>query len=229
MDHPGPPQFVAVGDTVQLAPRDPDPDMTYQWSILDLPEESNQRISSDEPVIDFVPDTAGRYRIGLATSDEEYSLTIRAFPSEYAPSNDQGGASGRSGVSARPGASGGRSGAQPHRSGSGSVGAAPQGTAGRPRLQLSGTVEETELVVHADTDIPGEAESNSDDITVEFILDDRDNVDSTDISQSSQTLRIPISAVGEKVRVHAVALSDTYSVPDTIAFSGETISESMDQ
>ncbi|WP_160163618.1 hypothetical protein [Haloferax volcanii] len=41
MQHPGPPQFMAVGESVQLAPRDPDPDADYSWRVRSAPVASS--------------------------------------------------------------------------------------------------------------------------------------------------------------------------------------------
>ena len=43
MHQPGPPRFCAVGESVELAPRDPDPERetSYEWSILESPAGSD--------------------------------------------------------------------------------------------------------------------------------------------------------------------------------------------
>ncbi|ELZ32075.1 alpha-amylase family glycosyl hydrolase [Halorubrum tebenquichense] len=40
MYEPGPPRTTSVGESVELAPRSPDPDETYRWSVRDAPADS---------------------------------------------------------------------------------------------------------------------------------------------------------------------------------------------
>ncbi|WP_049987790.1 alpha-amylase MalA [Halobellus rufus] len=222
MDHPGPPRFVAVGDAVQLAPRDPDPSASYAWRVRSAPASSAVELPEDEPVLEFVPDAPGTYELELDAPGGTHRLTVRAFPSDVAPAESRGGRSGRSGRSGHQsgpdsptGGSGGASG-----SGSGTR-ANAGGGGGRPRLQLRGSVEGDELVVHADPRPHPDSDADRDDIVVEFLLDDRDDVDEGRIASEGWALRIPTDAVGDRVRVHAVAVADAYSVPDTIEFSRE--------
>jgi hypothetical protein len=51
MEHPGPPRFAAVGDEIELAPRDPDPAAAaaYGWTVVDAPAPSQATVG-DEPV-----------------------------------------------------------------------------------------------------------------------------------------------------------------------------------
>ncbi|MYL66229.1 alpha-amylase family glycosyl hydrolase [Halorubrum distributum] len=41
MHEPGPPRTTSVGEPVELAPRSPDPDGTYRWTVRDAPAESD--------------------------------------------------------------------------------------------------------------------------------------------------------------------------------------------
>jgi glycosidase len=77
--HPGPPRFVAVGDHVDLAPRDPDPDAAYRWSLESAPAASSVAVG-DAPVLAFTPDAPGRYRLTCAGPDSVHAVTVRAFP-----------------------------------------------------------------------------------------------------------------------------------------------------
>ncbi|MFB6292981.1 MAG: alpha-amylase family glycosyl hydrolase [Halonotius sp.] len=79
MSAPGPPRFVAVGETVTLAPRAPDPDADYRWQLVDAPSESRVSVS-DEPVIEVTPDTPGTYWFELDAPDGTYTQRVRAFP-----------------------------------------------------------------------------------------------------------------------------------------------------
>jgi len=101
MHHPGPPRFVSVGESVELAPRNPDPDEEYRWSIDGAPAESafegsdklpvgtpagypvsERREGERGPVVHFSPDVPGTYVVELDAPDGVHSLTVRAFPDE---------------------------------------------------------------------------------------------------------------------------------------------------
>ncbi|MFA1611270.1 alpha-amylase MalA [Halobellus rubicundus] len=228
MEHPGPPRFVAVGDAVELAPRDPDPAATYEWRIRAAPLNSTVELDPDSAVVEFVPDAPGTYEIELDAPDRTHRLTVRAFPGELAPTARAGGASGASGISGfqsgsarSPGESGGVS-------GSGSGTHSEGGGGGRPRVQLHGAVEGSDLVVRADPQPHPDSDTDRDDVVVEFLVDDRDDVDESDVAVDGWELRIPTSAVGDRVRVHAVAVADSYSVPDTIEFAREAVPDGGD-
>ena len=111
MEHPGQPQFLAVGDAVQLAPRDPDPDAEYSWTISDAPLDSDVTLG-DDSVEHFVPDAPGRYVATLTTPEDTFDQTIRVFPSGYQPTGEGTGATGVSGYSGYSGYSG-KSGSSP--------------------------------------------------------------------------------------------------------------------
>ncbi|ATW88443.1 glycosidase [Halohasta litchfieldiae] len=81
MDAPGPPRFVSVGDSVELAPRSPDPDADYRWTLLDAPADSSITVD-DGPVVEFEPNAPGHYQLELETPDETHLQTVRAYPSE---------------------------------------------------------------------------------------------------------------------------------------------------
>jgi len=225
MHHPGPPRFVAVGDTVELAPRNPDPDVAYAWSIVDAPIASTVELGSDA-IISFVPDAAGQYTLALDAPDGTHNLTIRVFSSDKRPTS-LGGATGRSGYSgysgfsgsARPrssGQSGGISG-----SGSGAIGEQQNLPTGRPRIRLDGTVnEETETVtIHATPSPHPNSSRSAGDLSVEFVLDDRDGISKSAVTITDRTVEVPLSVFErtEQLRVHAVAIGDSYSVADAVS------------
>ncbi|KKF39006.1 alpha-amylase, partial [Halorubrum saccharovorum] len=90
MHHPGPPRFLATGETTELAPRDPDPSGSYAWRVVDAPPDSEATVGTG-PVTEFTPDVPGRYRIGLGAPDGDHLLTVRAFPSSYEGVDVEGG------------------------------------------------------------------------------------------------------------------------------------------
>ena len=139
MHHPGPPRFLAVGESTELAPRDPDPSGTYTWRIDDAPDGSHAALG-DAPVETFSPDVPGVFTVALDAPDGTHELTIRAFPAELAIDETvaqptTSGLSGASGYSGRSGMSGysGRSG-----SGVGSGRGRVEPGEARPRLTLVG-------------------------------------------------------------------------------------------
>jgi glycosidase len=210
MQHPGPPRFLGVGESVQLAPRDPDPEATYDWWIRSAPVASTLELPDRTPVIEFRPDAAGTYELRLETPEGVFSLTVRAFADVRFPGRGAGG-SGVSGGADRADSERVRRDDDVSESGSGRGGDDDAGD--RPRIQLRGAVEGDDLVVRADTTFPSGAGS------VEFVLDDRDDVDSDAVTVSGRELRVPVSAVGDRARVHGIAVAETYSVPDTVDFT----------
>jgi glycosidase len=211
-----------VGETIELAPRDPDPASTYRWRIKSAPVASQVDLGAD-PVEPFTPDAAGTYTIELSAPDGLHELTVRVFPGEYAPQgagaggSGVSGQSGQSGVSGRSGVSGmsGYGGASG--SGSGAFGAERgRGEGGRPRVQLRGRIEDDEVVVEADPQPNPNDDTPPEELDVEFLVDDRSNVDRSQIEVDDRVWRAPLSAIGEWVRVHAVAIGPSYSVPDAV-------------
>ena len=212
MHHPGPPRFVAVGESIELAPRDPDPDAEYRWRVKSAPVASHAEVGAD-PVVTFTPDAAGRYTLELDAPDGVHRLTVRAFPGELAPVGAGAGYSGMSGFasgSARPSE---RSGGV---SGSGSGAGSGGGDEGRPRVHLSGRVEGDDVVVEADPQRSPNSSKPRDDLGVEFLLDDRDDVSTSAARVEGWELRLPLSAFDDRVRVHAVAVGESYSVADAV-------------
>jgi hypothetical protein len=79
MHHPGPPRFVAVGESVELAPRQPEPDMAAEWRLVERPAASTATLG-DGPVCHLEPDAPGVYRAELTAPDGTHEQVIRAFP-----------------------------------------------------------------------------------------------------------------------------------------------------
>jgi glycosidase len=208
MSHPGPPRFVAVGDGVELAPRDPDPAAAYRWHVVETPSESHAAVGTD-PVEHFVPDVSGVYCVALDAPDGTHHLTVRAFPADYAPSGGSGasGVSGHSGASGPPGLSGG----------SGGEGVSGSGRydyldgEGRPRVRLDGERDGDTVWLSA-TARSGVSDDPDRSLDVEFYVDDRDPTTELAVDGWVATLPVP----DEPVRVHAVSVGDSYSVPDAV-------------
>jgi len=229
MEHPGPPRFVAVGDVVELSPRDPDPRAAYQWSITEAPIASDARLG-DDPVPEFIPDVPGRYVVTLETPNQKYNRSIRVFPGEQRPTGRAAaagirGASGYSGMSGYSGYSGASGSARPFESGrsgfasgsgSGARDQATGGAHGRPRVRLDAEVEGDEVVVRATPTPHPDSGRSADDLGVEFLLDDRDDVDRGSVTITDRELRVPLAAVDNRLRVHGVAVGASYSVADAV-------------
>jgi cyclomaltodextrinase len=79
MHHPGPPRFLAVGESVELAPRNPNIAGEYAWRITDQPEGSTATVD-DGAVVHLAPDVPGIYRVELDAPDGVHTQTVRAFP-----------------------------------------------------------------------------------------------------------------------------------------------------
>ena len=101
MHEPGPPRTTSVGRSVELAPRDPDPDGTYRWRLLDAPTGSDaergdiggmaaeptvlvpgETTRDDDPVVHVHPDTPGEYVFALDAPDGVHRQRVRVFPDE---------------------------------------------------------------------------------------------------------------------------------------------------
>jgi len=223
MHHPGPPRFVSVGDTVDLAPRDPDPSATYRWAIERAPTDSTATLGED-PVQEFSPDAAGTYDLSLSAPDGVHHLTVRCFPDE---SGGEPGSAGRSGPYAggsdlhvAPGADDGEEDGDGRRSyrGPRPVGAGEAGGGtGRPRIRLDGRLEGDTVVVKGDPRPHPDAGESAADLDVEFALDDRDGIDASETTVEEHALRLPVDAVSGRARIHGVAVGEGgHSVPDAV-------------
>ena len=211
MNHPGPPRFVAVGDEVELAPRDPDPAATYRWSVAEAPAGSRATVGS-EPVTRFVPDTAGRYRLRLDDPETTHSLTVRAFPTPYRPDRGEGWSGDV------------RDTAVPDPNGAGPTAPYPDSTpaegGGRPRLHLTADAGDDAVVVHARVSSHPDDPRDPGAFAASFVLDDRDalSLDDPAVTVDGHDLRIGRDALSPGTqRVHAVAVGESYSVPDVVA------------
>ncbi|RLM63425.1 alpha-amylase [Halorubrum sp. Atlit-8R] len=216
MHHPGPPRFLATGERTELAPRDPNPDGAYAWRVADAPPDSEATVG-DGPVTGFTPDVPGRYLLGLDAPDGDHLLTVRAFPASYEGVDVAGG----SGTAIRDR----------------DADDAPRDYAAqeqyegvdRPRVRVDASVafdgdpgEEGEHAGEAVfTAVPSpnpESSLDADDLTVTFVVDDRDVADAVAAgrtnprdalraSDDGRELRVPLDAVPDRLRVHAVAVA----------------------
>lgn len=257
MHHPGPPRFCAVGDAVELAPRRPDPDAAAEWTLRDRPAESAATVG-DGPVCHLEPDAPGTYRVELHTEDATHVQTVRAFPAvrtsarfsvdatdfESEPPDDAGRAvvigqfndftagthwAERDGdewaieTDLPPGT---------HRAtfsfdGSFADTATDEITVdgpGRPRVELAGEAIDDDLVVTADA----RAAPSGGDPAVEFHLDDRDALDEAAVTVDGDELRVPVDALPESARIHAVPVAERHGVADTLAVERSSVADGDD-
>ena len=94
----------------------------------------------------------------------------------------------------------------------------PEGTAGdpRPTLTLDGEVADGAGAITADVRPPTDSDATPEELTVEFLVDDRDSFEG-EISVDGRTARLPLDAMDGPVRVHAAAAGETgRSVADTV-------------
>ena len=89
MHEPGPPRTTSVGEPIELAPRSPDPDGEYHWTLRDAPDDSDGDVlrrghtsREDDPVVRFRPDVPGTYVCTLTAPDGRHRQRIRVFPDE---------------------------------------------------------------------------------------------------------------------------------------------------
>jgi glycosidase len=263
MEHPGPPRFAAVGDEIELAPRDPNPDATYNWTITEAPSASTVKLG-DEPVVHFEPDTAGRYRITHETPEDSYEVTVRVFGErrspEAEPTRQQYSGTEPPTTEDHTVPETDATEATTEDPGSGIRRLDEEARPERPRIQLSAalpgetsrtldseaatdTETGTETATDTETGTDGDAgETDTDtteqivvettvdavgDTTVEYVVDDRDRDSLPEEATTVEdgVFHVDPAAVENRLRVHAVAVGDTYSVPDQIEITRVSESE----
>jgi len=247
MHHPGPPRFVHVGESVTLAPRAPDPDVSFAWRLRDAPADSDVTVG-DGPVVHLAPDVPGTYRLELDAPDGTHRQTVRAFPDPRKPArfrvdpNDVDGdisaaetasvigqfndftmgvdrATREDGdwvldVELPPGDHEGLFAFDDAFDPFASAEITVEGP-GRPRVRLDGRREGGDVVVPATAD-PAPDGSDPD---VEFHLDGRDDLSEADVAIEGDELRVPVDALSELARVHAVAVAERHGIADTLELS----------
>ncbi len=227
MHHPGPPRFLSTGETTQLAPRDPDPEASYEWRVVDAPPGSEATVG-ESAVTEFTPDVAGRFTLGLSAPDGDHQLTVRAFPAAYEDVDVAGG----SGTSIRD-----------RDAELTEIDYATQQAhegVGPPRVRLDAEVDSdgdaSTVRVDATATPNPDSELEPSDLDVAFVVDDRDVAasvvegrtnprDALDVTDTDDgaTLRLPAAAVASRLRVHAVAIAREpgrelrFSVADAVA------------
>ncbi|WP_324756183.1 alpha-amylase family glycosyl hydrolase [Haloarcula sp. GH36] len=253
MHHPGPPRFCHVTESVELAPREPDPDASYHWTLTETPDDSDATLG-DGPVVHLEPDRPGSYRAELTAPDGTHSQTVRAFPeavtervrfsvteddivdgdtdrsdieeavvigkfNDFTMGEHQARREGEEWVFETDLPPGTHSvifafdgGFDPHATDEVTVDGP-----GRPRIELDGSVAGEELVVTADA----KAAPDGGDPEVEFHLDDRDALAAADVTVEGDELHVPLDAVTEGARVHAVAVAEHHSIADTLEIGGD--------
>ena len=99
MHDPGPPRTTSVGESVELAPRSPEPDGAYKWTIADAPAASSASTEdesgsdtavlrpgetnrADSPVVHLAPDAPGTYVLTLDAPNGTHRQRVRVFPDE---------------------------------------------------------------------------------------------------------------------------------------------------
>ena len=244
MHEPGPPRFVHAGETVSLAPRNPDPDAEFSWRVRDRPEDSTATVG-DGPVVHLDPDAPGVYRLKLTAPDGTHTQTVRAFPD---PRREARFAAPVADLSTDDEAIETVS----------LVGPFNEYTLGRDRMTREGgeyvvdfelppgdhegicaVNDDFELSHTVETSVPGagrprvhldgavdgetlvvtataEAAPDGSDPAVEFWLDDRDDLPESAVTEGGSELRVPVADIPERARIHAVAVAERHSVADTL-------------
>ncbi|UIO99053.1 DUF3459 domain-containing protein [Halobaculum sp. CBA1158] len=239
MRHPGRPRVCAVGEAVEIAPRDPDPSADYGWSIARAPAGSTAAVDPDAAVQWFEPDRPGRYRLRLRTPETTHELTVRAFDEGLSPDGDE--ATGPPAYSGDAGddhdaLAGKVAGDDPDGTGASGgsglptdAGGDPEGAADRPRVHLETAVTDEAVVIEADVRPRGRSAGRDADRAgdadgataaaprVEFLIDDRDDLSTAAATVDGRTLTIPRERLGARARVYAVPVTDdAYGVTDAV-------------
>lgn len=244
MHEPGPPRFCHVGESVELAPRRPDASASFEWRLTERPDGSDADLG-DSPVVHLAPDAPGTYRAELDAPDGTHRQTVRAFPdprrdAQFVVSDDEvdgdvGDAETASVIGQFNDFTMGTHRAR--REGDAWVLDArlppgeheaifafddefdPMATTevtlsgpGRPRIRLDGRRDGGELVVTA----TAKAAPEGGDPDVEFHLDDRDALTRDDVTVEGDELRVPVDALSDEARIHAVAVAERASIADTL-------------
>ena len=94
---------------------------------------------------------------------------------------------------------------------------------GRPRCRLDGELRDETLVVTATPTAAPDTDADNEDLAVDILIDDRDWIPASAVDRRDRELHIPLEAVPETLRVHAVTVGQRRSVADTLTIRhGET-------
>lgn len=249
MHHPGPPRFLHVGESVELAPRDPDPSAAYAWQVVDRPPESTASVDGGA-VVHLAPDVPGIYRAELDAPNGTHTQAVRAFPD---PRREA-----RFGVTAD--AVDGNLDGIGHAA---VIGQFNDFTMGTHRAEREGDTWSLDVALppgtheaifafddafdpHATTKVTiegagrprvrldghrengaivvtatADAPPGGSEPSVEFHLDDRDALARDAVIVDGETLHIPADHLPELARVHAVAVAERHSIADTLTIHAE--------
>jgi len=214
--HPGQPRFVEVGEALRnsiyvdgghvfdrdnLAPRIPNPQKDpeeysaddFSWSLAQSPEGSSGDVlgfeTDDEDGEPRWDDNKQNVAEFEADAPGTYVLEIEAPDGTHQMT-----------IHAFP--------------------AAPDGAGGPPRISLDAEFDGDagEFVIESDARLAPNSNADPDDLTVEFLADDRDGLSTGDISVEGTTARVPASAIsGGAARVHAAPYDGhTHGMTDTV-------------
>jgi cyclomaltodextrinase len=249
MHHPGPPRFTHVGESVELAPRNPDASSSFAWQVVHRPDESTVTVD-DGAVVHLSPDVPGTYHAKLDAPDGTHTQTIRAFPNPQCEA--------RFNVSAAD--VDGDVGDVEHTTVIGKFNDFTMGTHRAEREGNEWTIdvelppgdheaiftfgEEFDPSATAATTVEGAGRPrlhlngqmddgevvvtattgtapNGSDPEVEFHLDDRDALSSDDVTIDGRELHIPSDALPVLSRVHAVPVAERHGIADTLTIRPE--------
>ncbi len=233
-----------MGDSVELAPRAPDPDAPYSWRVISRPDNSTTAVGNT-PVIHLTPDVPGVYRVALDGPDGTHTQTVRAVSdprktAQFCVSTD---AVARDINGTNPPSVIG----QFNDFTMGSHFA--QSTDNTWKLDVSLPPGEHEAIfvfddsfescVSTTTTVSGpgrprlrlDGHRDGDTIIVsattvtapggtepdvEFYLDDRDELSDTAVTIDGSALRVSADALPSLARIHAVAIGERHSIADTL-------------
>ncbi|QCC50471.1 alpha-amylase family glycosyl hydrolase [Halapricum salinum] len=90
----------------------------------------------------------------------------------------------------------------------------------QPRVTLTAEQDSDQFVLEADAEPSPEGDNTVEDLDVEFYVDDRDTLDGS-LSVDGHTATVPVDAVSDTARIHAVAIGDRHSVADYVSLESD--------
>jgi len=94
---------------------------------------------------------------------------------------------------------------------------------GKPRVRPTATYDTAAeaFVVDANQAVAPDSETAPEDLTVEFLTDDRDGLSETDVMVDGASARVPASAIDGSAKLHVLALDERPSVIETIELDAD--------